>query len=125
MKNIVILIIVVVLVYGYVQEKSVSIPITSSWSGSSDSTIQKAYNNRQSDLQVQGVGVVTRVLPDDLEGSRHQKFILKLGTGQTLLVSHNIDLAPRVRGLTTGDTVEFYGEYVWNTERWCYSLDTS
>ena len=116
MKKIVFLIIAVVLGYGYVQEKHVSIPSMSSWSAGSDSTIQKAYNNRQSDLQVQGVGVVTRVLPDDLEGSRHQKFILKLRTGQKLLVSHNIDLAPRVSGLTAGDTVEFYGEYEWNSK---------
>jgi hypothetical protein len=116
MKKIVILIIAVVLIYGYVQERGVSIPSTSSRGGSSDNTIQKAYNNRQRDLQVQGAGVVTRVLPDDIEGSRHQKFILKLGTGQTLLVSHNIDLASRVSGLSAGDKVEFYGEYEWNTK---------
>jgi len=114
MKKVVIIIIALVLGYGYVQEKGISIPGISSRSTGSDSTIQKAYNNRQSDLQVQGVGIVTRVLPDDLEGSQHQKFILKLGSGQTLLVSHNIDLAPRVSGLTTGDTVEFHGEYEWN-----------
>ena len=116
MKKIVFLIIAVVVGYGYVQEKGVSIPSLSSLSTSSDSTIQNAYNDRQSDLQVRGEGIVTRILPDDLEGSRHQKFILKLGTGQTLLVSHNIDLAPSVSGLTPGDTVEFYGEYEWNSK---------
>ncbi|MEJ1463910.1 MAG: DUF3465 domain-containing protein [Candidatus Sedimenticola sp. (ex Thyasira tokunagai)] len=88
----------------------------SSLTAGSDSTIQDAYKNRQSDLQVQGEGVVTRNLPDDLDGSRHQKFILRLGTGQTLLVAHNIDLAPRISGLTAGDTVEFYGEYEWNSK---------
>ena len=116
MKKIVFIIIAVVVGYGYVQEKGISIPGLHSSGISSDSTIQNAYNNRQSDLQVQGFGTVTRVLPDDLEGSRHQKFILKLGTGQTLLISHNIDLAPRVSGLTVGDTVEFYGEYEWNSK---------
>ena len=116
MKKIVFLIIAVVVGYGYVQEKGISIPDLFSLSASSDSIIQNAYDNRQSDIQVQGLGVVTRILPDDLEGSRHQKFILKLGTGQTLLVSHNIDLAPRVSGLTAGDTVEFYGEYEWNSK---------
>ena len=116
MKKIVFIIIAVVVGYGYVQEKGISIPGLFSSGASSDSAIQNAYNNRQSDLQVQGFGTVTRVLPDDLEGSRHQKFILKLGTGQTLLISHNIDLAPRVSGLTVGDTVEFYGEYEWNSK---------
>jgi hypothetical protein len=37
-----------------------------------------------------------------------------LDWGQTLLVSHNIDLAPRVANLSVGDSIEFFGEYEWN-----------
>lgn len=66
------------------------------------------------DTQVRGSGVVTRILPDDEQGSRHQRFILRLPSGQTLLVAHNIDLAPRVSGLEVGDTVEYYGQYQSN-----------
>ncbi|WP_162812276.1 DUF3465 domain-containing protein [Vibrio cholerae] len=79
-----------------------------------DAVLQQAYQSQQSDLQVQGVGQVVKVLPDDNDGSRHQKFILKLNSGQTLLVAHNIDLAPRIPNLKVGDSVEFYGEYEWN-----------
>ena len=61
--------------------------------------------------QVRGSGRVTRILSDDNEGSRHQRFILEVSTGRTLLIAHNIDLAPRVRSLSVGDTVTFYGEY--------------
>lgn len=67
-----------------------------------------------SDTQVRGVGVVSRILPDDNNGSRHQRFILRLQSGQTLLVAHNIDLAPRIDDLKEGDTVEYSGEYQWN-----------
>ncbi|EGR1913093.1 DUF3465 domain-containing protein [Vibrio cholerae] len=79
-----------------------------------DAALQQAYQSQQSDLQVQGFGQVAKVLPDDNYGSRHQKFILKLNSGQTLLVAHNIDLAPRIPNLKVGDSVEFYGEYEWN-----------
>ncbi|HFG2205961.1 TPA: DUF3465 domain-containing protein, partial [Vibrio cholerae] len=74
-----------------------------------DAVLQQAYQSQQSDLQVQGFGQLVKVLPDDNDGSRHQKFILKLNSGQTLLVAHNIDLAPRIPNLKVGDIVEFYG----------------
>ena len=82
--------------------------------GKSDAVIANAFSNHKSNLQVSGQGVVTRLLPDDNSGSRHQKFILKLSSGQTLLVAHNIDLAPRISSLREGDSVQFYGEYEWN-----------
>ena len=72
-----------------------------------DTRLKQAYVNHQSDVQVRGSGTVYRVLPDDNKGSRHQKFILRLDSGQTLLVAHNIDLAPRVQGLAKGDRVDF------------------
>lgn len=78
------------------------------------SAIEQAYRNQQSDLQVSGVGLVVKVLPDDNKGSRHQKFILELENNLSILVAHNIDLAPRIKNLSRGDSVEFYGEYEWN-----------
>ena len=57
---------------------------------------------------------MVKLLSDDNDGSRHQRFILELGSGQTILVTHNIDLAPRISSLRVGDSVEFYGEYEWN-----------
>lgn len=81
-----------------------------------DSQIGRAFKNRTSNVQVEGEGRVTRILADDLDGSRHQRFIVRLASGQTLLIAHNIDLAPRVAGLQEGDRVRFYGEYVWNAQ---------
>lgn len=79
----------------------------------SPSAAPRAQNDHQwrAGQQVSGSGTVERVLSDDNEGSRHQRFILRLSSGRTLLVAHNIDLAPRVAPLRTGDTVSFYGEY--------------
>ena len=81
-----------------------------------DTQIGRAFKNRTSNVQVEGEGTVDRVLEDDVDGSRHQRFIVRLTSGQTVLIAHNIDLAPRVAGLQEGDSLRFYGEYVWNEE---------
>ena len=83
---------------------------------SGSSAVSTAFERRQSDVQVQGQGEVFRILSDDNDGSRHQRFILRLDSGQTLLIAHNIDLASRIASLRTGDLVEFYGEYEWNSK---------
>lgn len=80
----------------------------------SDATLVAAYESRRSDVQVRGDGEVIRVLSDDNDGSRHQRFILRTDAGQTVLIAHNIDLASRVENLQIGDRVEFNGEYEWN-----------
>ncbi len=84
--------------------------------GATSDALADAFANRRSDVQVEGLGVVDRVLADDNDGSRHQRFILRLASGRTLLVAHNIDLAPRLERLARGDTVRFNGEYEWNAD---------
>lgn len=79
-----------------------------------DVHLAEAFRERRSDLQIRGSGRVVKLLPDDNEGSRHQRFLLELATGQTLLVAHNIDLAPRIAALQRGDRIAFFGEYEWN-----------
>lgn len=78
--------------------------------------IDKAYHDKQSNIQVQGSGKVIKVLSDDNSGSRHQRFILKLPSNLTVLVAHNIDLSNKINDLKAGDNVEFYGEYEWNNK---------
>ena len=84
--------------------------------GSGAITLASAYAEHKSDIQVEGDGIVLKTLPDDNDGSRHQRFILKLGSGQTLLIAHNIDLAPRISALKKGDSVAFNGEYEWTPQ---------
>jgi hypothetical protein len=84
--------------------------------GGGEQALAAAFENRRSDIQVQGSGRVSRVLADDNKGSRHQRFIVQLASGQTVLVAHNIDLADRVASIKAGDVVEFNGEYEWNEQ---------
>jgi hypothetical protein len=74
---------------------------------------REAFEGRRSGVWLRARGEVSRILRDDLEGGRHQRFILRLPDGLTVLVSHNIDLAPRVPA-GRGDAVEVFGRYEWN-----------
>jgi hypothetical protein len=95
--------------------KSLATQTTTEYSSSSDA-VQAAFNGQRSGIQVQGEGVVSKLLADDNDGSRHQRFILALPSGQTILVAHNIDLAPRITALKSGDSIAFNGVYEWNAK---------
>jgi len=84
-------------------------------------TTANAVAEREPDLTREASGTplrvtgrVQRLLADDREGSPHQKFIIATDSGITLLIAHNIALAPRLDGIATGATVEVLGEYEWN-----------
>ncbi len=82
-----------------------------------NNVIVNAYKQGKSDTQVKGCAVVIKVLPDDTKGHKHQKMIVKLtdvSPKRTVLIAHNIDLAPRVKDLKKGDKISFYGEYEYN-----------
>jgi molybdopterin converting factor small subunit len=89
------------------EHKAASLPPTLK---ANNQTLNNAYQNQQSDVQVNGSGTVIRTLTDDLKGSQHQRFLVKLASGNTILIAHNIDLAPRINALREGDMIEFYGE---------------
>lgn len=122
MKKLLLIAAVLLAVYSWFSSQHVatpdkaSNPIQIQSPDKSDVAVANAFANRLSNVQVSGEGVVIKLLPDDRSGSRHQKFLLRLLSGQTLLVSHNIDLAPRVDGLREGDTVTFCGEYEWSAK---------
>lgn len=81
---------------------------------SNDATLETAFAQHRGNFVAEGAGNILRILSDDNDGSRHQRFIVGLSSGQSLLISHNIDLAPRAESLRVGDRVEFKGEYEWN-----------
>lgn len=76
--------------------------------------IEEAFSSRQSNIQVKGSGTLIKILADDTQGSKHQKFIVRVTDNITLLISHNIDLAPRINALKKNETISFFGEYEWN-----------
>ena len=85
-------------------------------SANADAVIVQAFHSQQGNLLVESEGTVIKIMADDREGSQHQRFLIRLSNGHTLLVAHNIDLAPRVVDLQTGDIITFKGEYEWNNK---------
>jgi len=115
-KKVLIAVVIAIGVYGYIQKNSDVLATFTGPGSTSDNSVAYAYQNQLSDIQVSGSGNVSRILSDDNKGSRHQRFILRLASGQTLLVAHNIDLAPRIDTLRNGDEVLFFGEYEWDAK---------
>lgn len=76
---------------------------------------QALFRQHRSHVWVELGGRVARLLPDDRQGARHQRFIVQTESGVTLLVAHNIDLAQRVP-VRVGDAVKLRGEYIWNRQ---------
>lgn len=92
------------------------IPFANTKFSTSDKALKNVFENKISGVQIGGSGKVIKILPDDNKGSRHQRFILKLNSKQTLLIAHNIDLAPKIQFLKVDDHVNFYGQYEWTSK---------
>lgn len=80
----------------------------------SDATSPESlFRDERSGVMTTARGRVVKTLPDDNDGSRHQRFLVELPSGHTVLIAHNIDLADRVP-LDEGDTVTIRGQYEWS-----------
>ena len=80
------------------------------------SAVERAFAEHRSNVQLTVSGIVSKVLRDDTQGARHQRFIMRLPSGHTLMVSHNIDLAERVADLQIDTEIAVSGEYEWNEQ---------
>ena len=76
--------------------------------------ILQAFETRRSGVMVQCDLEIAKLLRDDTEGDRHQKMILRIpNTNHTVLLAHNIDLAPRVPA-QQGELVTVQGEFEYS-----------
>ena len=78
--------------------------------GVSNAELLAARDSGKTHQWVTGRARVLKTLRDDLEGSKHQRWLIKPARGWTVKISHNIDIAPRVP-LKAGDEFEYHGRY--------------
>ncbi len=91
--------------------------------GESPGDLQVAEDGQAEILQAQEAHVrkaevtvearVCQLLSDDTQGLPHQRFLIHLNNGSTVLVAHDTKLAPHVP-VSQGDLVRIHGEYIWN-----------
>jgi Protein of unknown function (DUF3465) len=78
-------------------------------------TATNAFEHKYNNVMLTVQGRVTKRLSTDTIGAHHQRFIITLPDGQSVLVVHNIDDAPRVP-LRVSDELEVRGRYLWNEQ---------
>jgi hypothetical protein len=88
--------------------------VDASGESAASGAIEDAFQSHRSGVIVTADGRVERTLADDTSGDRHQRFIMRLPSGLTVLVAHNIDVAPRVPGIAAGSAVRIHGQYEWS-----------
>ncbi len=103
---------IVILVITYIVKDYVDSPVHNEVLR--ETKLKTAIKLKQSGKMIMINAEVIKILPDDLKGDRHQKMILKTGEN-TLLLAHNIDLAPRVP-VQRGESIQIYGQYEWNSQ---------
>ena len=75
--------------------------------------MRSAYVKADTGRWIEDSGRVVRLLTDDDDESQHQRFVVRLRRGQTLLIAHNTDVAERIP-VALGDRLQFRGLYEWN-----------
>lgn len=86
----------------------------SSISLANDQVIRYLSQARANHINVNGFGHVIKVFSDKTKSPIHQRFVIKLDDGQTLIIMHNIDVGKRINNLRVNDPIRFFGEYVWH-----------
>lgn len=82
-------------------------------SSNAEHVFDQLFAAGRSDVIVTDSARIKRVLSDDTKGSQHQRLLVEAPSGLTVLIAHNIDLAPRVPNPKVGDIIGFKGEYEW------------
>ncbi len=80
---------------------------------SNDSALVNAVNSKRNVdfLEASGVTVI-ELLADDTQGLPHEKFIVRLSNGATVLCVFNLDMGQRIP-LKVGDIVDLGGQFKW------------
>lgn len=82
-----------------------------------DSDLVRAVRSQKAQFYIEaGNLVVTKLLPDDRNGLKHQKWEARLSNGEVIQVVYNSDMGDRVP-VKIGDKFGVGGQFVWGRQR--------
>jgi hypothetical protein len=91
------------------------------------SQLLQAQANQAKKVEIIFSARVKKILPDDTKGLPHQRLILAVENGSTVLLAHDIKYAPKVP-VQVGDMLVVKGEYIWNRKggvvHWTHHSDS-
>lgn len=91
------------------------------------SQLLQAQANQAKKVEIIFSARVKKILPDDTKGLPHQRLLLAVENGSTVLLAHDIKYAPKVP-VQVGDMLVVKGEYIWNRKggvvHWTHHSDS-
>lgn len=91
------------------------------------SQLLEAQASRAKKVEIIFSARVKKILRDDTRGLPHQRLLLAVDNGSTVLLAHDIKYAPKVP-VQVGDLLTIKGEYIWNPKggvvHWTHRSDT-
>jgi hypothetical protein len=110
---------VLALICVVVRTNNVLIPKTSAQApalvNQGDQEVLNAQSAHMVNVPVTVSARILKILREDIEGTPHQKFLIILSNGSTVLIAHNIQMAPQVP-IQEGTFVTIHGDYIWNSK---------
>ncbi len=74
------------------------------------------YKQQRGGVMVTSIGRIAKLLEDQQKPYPAQVVLIRLTSGQKLLVKHNIDKSSPLPNLTVGEMLTFSGTYKWNNK---------
>lgn len=76
--------------------------------------IEFLYNSQRGGVFVESVGRIVKILDDQITPYPAQVILIRLSSGQKLIIKHDINLGSALPTLKKAEALQFKGIYKWN-----------
>ncbi|HIP75819.1 MAG TPA: DUF3465 domain-containing protein [Psychromonas hadalis] len=73
------------------------------------------FNNQRGGEMVSSLGRIIKLLEDQTSPYLAQLILIRLNSGQKLIIKHNLKASTKIADLKVGEMIKFKGVYRWNS----------